>query len=277
MARNSKKPERYIGFENCNEKWVPLIWNGIIVSRYKISDHGRLFDLVLNDYVGCSLDKDGYFMASVRIDEILPENPYKKIRLHRFVLMSFDFRPDFAELIVNHKDGNKLNIHLSNLEWSTSIENTRHGWDHGLNRNTGTRNGNGKYEDQYIHEICRLLDLGLTAAQICNEFGVSDKNERMRLSAIVSGVKYGKSHRDISCKYNFRKGMDVTIRYSLEYAHDVCRVLSDGNDYTYSEIMDMFNIPDIERPNFKIYINDLLRGRTAKSVTVNYNLKKPID
>lgn len=277
MARNSKKPERYIGFENVNEVWVPLNWNGIIVSRYKVSNYGRLFDLLLNDFVGCSLDKDDYYMASVRIDEILPEYPYKKIRLHRFILMSFDFRPDFKNLIVNHKDGNKFNIQLSNLEWSTPIENTRHGWDYGLNCNIGLNNGNGKYDVNTISKICSLLDEGLTAAEICNKFSIIDKTERMRFSAIVSGIKYGKIHRDISCDYNFRKGMARTIRYPLEYAHEVCKVLSDGNNHTYSEVMDILNIPEIDRANFKIYINDLIRGRTAKSVTCNYNLKKPID
>lgn len=276
MARSSKKQDLFIGYDSIEENWTTLIWNGIPVPRYQISDHGRLYDNLYQTMVACSLDKDGYWMASIYIDGL--EKPYKKIRLHRFELMSFDFRPDFIELQANHKDGNKLDLVLSNLEWTTPMGNTRHGWDNGLNNNRGINNGNGKYTDDVIHEICRLLDLGLSNAQICDSFNIFDKSERMKFSAIVSGVKLGKTHRYISNNYHFMQGANVSNRYGLEFAELVCQFLSDPNrEFTYKEIMDFLQIPNEERANFRVYINDLLQGRTAKSVTCKYNLKRPLE
>lgn len=42
----------------------------------------------------------------------------------------------FNKLVVNHKDGNKLNAKLNNLEWNTHQENSIHAYSTGLNKNT---------------------------------------------------------------------------------------------------------------------------------------------
>ena len=101
MSRTSKKQDIYIGYNSNQEVWTVLNWNGVLIPRYQISSYGRLFDTLYNIPVACSLDKDGYLMASIHIGRDDFGCPYKKIRLHRFVLMSFDFRPDFANLFVN--------------------------------------------------------------------------------------------------------------------------------------------------------------------------------
>ena len=51
----------------------------------------------------------------------------KTYRLHRLVLMAFDPRDDMDSLEVNHKDGNKKNNKLENLEWCTRSENVNYG------------------------------------------------------------------------------------------------------------------------------------------------------
>lgn len=277
MSKTSKKQDKFIGYNTNEEIWTTLNWNGILIPRYQISNFGRLYDHVYKVLVGCSLDKDGYLMASINIGREDFGNPYKKIRLHRFELMSFDFRPDFEYLYVNHKDGIKLNLLLNNLEWSLPIENTQHGWENNLNMNIGVNNGNGKHDDSLIINICELIDKGLSNAEICNVFNITDSKERMRLSATISGIRNRKTHKYISCNYSFAQGADKIYRHTLEDAHKVCQLLSDSNrNYSYTEIMDILDIPISERKDFKIYIDDLIRERTAKSVTIQYNLNKPI-
>ena len=53
--------------------------------------------------------------------------------VHRLVAECFIANPNFKSE-VNHKDGNKLNNHVSNLEWVTREENIQHMYDTGLKK-----------------------------------------------------------------------------------------------------------------------------------------------
>ena len=45
---------------------------------------------------------------------------------------NFELKNTGKRVTVNHKDGNRLNNHISNLEWMTLEENIKHGFDNGL-------------------------------------------------------------------------------------------------------------------------------------------------
>lgn len=65
-------------------------------------------------------DKDGYVLISIYCG-----GKQKNFRVHRLVAMAFIPNPDNKPFI-NHKDGNKANNHVNNLEWSTQSENEKH-------------------------------------------------------------------------------------------------------------------------------------------------------
>ncbi len=67
----------------------------------------------------------GYMSQSIR---------GKTVRLHRVVATAFIPNPDNLPE-VNHIDGNKLNNHVSNLEWVTHKQNMEHAYKTGLARN----------------------------------------------------------------------------------------------------------------------------------------------
>lgn len=64
--------------------------------------------------------KNGYQSIDLRID-----NKYIRYLLHRLVAQSFIPNPENKPEI-NHKDGDKTNNHISNLEWMTKEENIEH-------------------------------------------------------------------------------------------------------------------------------------------------------
>lgn len=50
----------------------------------------------------------------------------KNFTLHRLLMLTFIGCPD-KTMVINHKDGNRLNNKLSNLEWVTRSQNSQHG------------------------------------------------------------------------------------------------------------------------------------------------------
>src|SRR4051812_37618877 len=48
------------------------------------------------------------------------------IKVHRLIAMAFLGPPPFADAQVNHKDGDKANNHVDNLEWVSKSANLTH-------------------------------------------------------------------------------------------------------------------------------------------------------
>ena len=78
----------------------------------------------------------------------------KMITIHRLVAQTFIPNPKNLPQI-NHKDGNKLNNCIDNLEWCTAKENVNHSWKLGLSK--PYQRSKGKLTN-YSKSLCKKVE-----------------------------------------------------------------------------------------------------------------------
>ena len=119
-------------YENKNEPLENEVWKQVIIDEdqnsdkiYFVSTLGRFknsFGIIMDDY---KVNDSGYIRVYIY---------NKTYALHRLIAQTFLLNPEKKEQ-VNHKDGNKLNNALDNLEWVTNQENQIHKFETGLGNN----------------------------------------------------------------------------------------------------------------------------------------------
>lgn len=89
-------------------------------SNYAISNYGRVRTINTNYLKKIKKRKDGYCTTGM----VLNGKEHKE-RIHRLVIQTFNISKREDQIEVNHKDGNKFNNKLDNLEWVTRVENMK--------------------------------------------------------------------------------------------------------------------------------------------------------
>ena len=95
---------------------------------YQVSDQGRFKSFKKNpegNLLTPYLNKYGYLSIHLR-----DKDRNKVLQCHRLVLLTFEPIPNSDLMEVNHKNENKQDNRLSNLEWLTHLENVRYGTGH---------------------------------------------------------------------------------------------------------------------------------------------------
>lgn len=94
----------------------------------------------------CTKQKTGY--AAVSFGK-------RRLAVHRLVAEAFLPEPEtvFAYSTVNHKNGDKTDNRVENIEWATYQSNNVHARDTGLNAQHGENTNLSKYSDQFIDAV----------------------------------------------------------------------------------------------------------------------------
>ena len=136
--------------------------NIINFPNYAISNFGNVINLTTHHKKTSRIIKDYHYV------DLSYKGKRKNCRLGRLVAIHFILNP-LRRPEVNHKDGNKLNDRVENLEWTTDQENKQHA--RRLNLYPLSK-GNMKFTKQKIETIRDLRKQGLTHREIANKLSM---------------------------------------------------------------------------------------------------------
>ena len=142
---------------------------------------------------------DVYSVRNKKIIKPFISNNYKQVELnlngkatkhlvHRLVAQTYIPNPNNLPC-VNHKDGNKTNNDVSNLEWCSYSENMQHASVTGLLHTKGSDNPASKLtedEVKYIRSVYKKGDKEYGSSALGRKFGVDHK----AIWSIVNGVTW---------------------------------------------------------------------------------------
>lgn len=147
-------------------------------NNYEVSNKGNVRRILKNGYklLKPFKDKDGYLKVC------LCENNKRIYRfVHRLVGITF-IENKHSKPTINHKDGNKLNNNIENLEWATIKEQNNHALSNGL-RNM-KNDGCSKEVEQYSLDG-KLIKTYLSANEAHRQTGFSQGH----ISEVCRGEK----------------------------------------------------------------------------------------
>lgn len=188
-----------ITFINNEEIWLPVNINARpeLKEIYYVSSHGRIFSngninfhRQTSKYLSYEISNTGYY----RVHLVRKNGTTGHYSVHRLVLEAFFPVENMMELFVNHKDGNKLHNWLSNLEWVTADENTRHAI---INRFVPWRTGDdcswSSIDSAKADMIALMISQGNSQKYIAETLNCN--------KSIITNIANGISWRDSYVKY----------------------------------------------------------------------------
>lgn len=173
-------------------------------SHYRIYKNGRIYSEFINRYITPTEDS-GHYLQNTLVDD---NGNRKTIKTHRLVAIAFLPNPENLP-DVNHKDFNRRNNNVENLEWCTEKYNTQ--YTSKINKESYMKLS--PLTEEHVLLIPTLLNYGFSVKLISRLYRVG----HITIRNIVSG----KTWRWL--KLNFNR--DTFIRETMEIPANLYDIL----------------------------------------------------
>lgn len=152
-----------IGYNNYEVSQCGLVYRKEYVIKKKLKQ--GITDVVMKRILmKIHIDRRGYNRV-----HLANGKKHTLVLLHRIVALAHIPNPENLPQ-VNHKDGNKNNNNVNNLEWITLIENMRHSWEIGLRKmGAGEKHPTAKLTNEQVIDIFKS---SLTKTELAKKYNV---------------------------------------------------------------------------------------------------------
>ena len=153
--------------------------------RYEASKTGEIRHSLHKNIRKARKNKNGYLQLNFPRND--GSGKADTILVHRLIARTFIPNPlNLPE--VNHKDGNKQNNNVENLEWCTCSENGKHSYKMGLSHaHKGEYHPQAKLTNEQEKQIKQFYKDGKSQQKLADFFNVS----QITISRIIRGKRYG--------------------------------------------------------------------------------------
>jgi len=173
-----------------------IVWKPVYgyEKNYEISTEGQVRSNYRGGRILCQAKHGGYMFVVLSKDK-----KKKPINVHRLVAKTF--LGDFAGMQVNHKDGDKLNNCVDNLEWVSASENMAHAFKKGLIKSYFTTSGYKRLNGRAVQKIDPV-----TGSVICEYKKIMDARKDGFIDSGISLCIHGKqkTHKGYCWKYKYK-------------------------------------------------------------------------
>lgn len=194
---------------------------------YKISNKNRIYSMESKQFLSVKIKKssNNYYQVNLQTEyDGCPYSISKSYAMHRLMMSVFYPVENMDKLYINHKDGNKMNNDLTNLEWCNASENIHHAIDNGLMKiKCGDECSYSTVNEKTVRKICELYLTGMyTKQELANLFNVN--------KSLICDITNNSSWRHITKEYNLKQRdfFRKPNKFTINDIHVFCKYFQDN-------------------------------------------------